>query len=141
MRDRILCGYETVNVRTRPLKPSDIPLLKQWAEESGFEYPEPDSPQIEKILVVVDDEDRPILAVAAKRLVEVFGWFSPGSGAALRTEAVAAIHGPMIQELKAMGYECAEVFIPQKLERRGFGRFLTSRFGWYRNLISYGRKL
>lgn len=125
----------------RDLKPEDIPPLKAWAESSGFEYPEPTDPQIEKILVVADDEDRPILVVAGKRLVEVFGWFSPSAGAALRSEAIHAIEGPMNDALKSLGYECAETFLPPQLERRGFGRILASRFGWYKNWASYGKRL
>ncbi len=125
----------------RNLKSSDIPTLKEYAKASGFEYPEPNDINIEKVLVVVDDEDNPILAVAGKRLVEVFGWFNPNAGAELRNEAIKAIEIPMAEALKRLGYECAEVFPPPKLARRGLGRILSSRFGWYRNAQSWGKRL
>lgn len=128
-------------MRVRPLKYSDIPILKQYAEHSGFEYPEPNDVNIEKVLVVVDDEDRPIAAVAAKKLVEVFCWLNPDARAELRLEAIDILHGSMADALRALGYDCVEAFIPPQLARRGFGRILTGRFGWYANLISYGKRL
>lgn len=128
-------------MKVRPLKPEDIPILKHYAEVSGYEYPEPNDINIEKLLVVVDDEDVPIAAVAAKRLAEVFCWISPNAGAELRIEAMRALHEPTIHSLKRMGYDCAEAFIPAKLARRGFGRILTERFGWYPNVLSWGKRL
>ena len=122
-------------MRVRELRESDIPILK--ASELGFPYPNPLDPMIKAILVVADDDDNPILTVAAKGLIEVFGWFSPTAGAELRLEAVRAIHGPMIEALKRQGYDCAEVFVPPQLERRGLGRILRDRFGWHRNWSSY----
>lgn len=127
-------------MKVRPLRDSDIPILESWTSASGFEYPDCDDPLVEKILVVADDDDRPILVVPAKRLVEIYGWFNPGAGSALRNEAIALMQPAMIEELKKLGYKCAETFIYPKLERRGFGRILTERFGWHRNLISYGKR-
>ena len=127
-------------MRVRELRDSDIPLLQAWAESSGFEYPDPGDTQIETLMVVADEDDIPIVAVAAKRLVEVYGWMSPAAGAQLRSEAIRAIHGPMIEALKSKGYDCAEVFIPPQLERRGLGRILEHRFGWRRNVISWGKR-
>ncbi len=126
---------------TRALKTSDIPILRQFAKSSGFEYPRINDPGIETVLVVADGNDRPIAAVAAKRLVEVFCWLNPKAGAALRNEAISAAHPPMIKALKLRGYDCAEAFIPPQLLRRGFGRILTERYGWYRNLVSLGKRL
>ena len=134
-------AYYAPPVKVRSLKSSDIPILQQYAERSGFEYPEPNDVNIEKILVVADDEDKPILAVAGKRLIEVFGWFSPNAGAELRNEAIEAIMEPMAEALRLLGYGCAETFLHPKLERRGFGRILTERFGFYRNWPSFGRRL
>lgn len=128
-------------MRIRTLKPEDVPILEQFAKQSGFEYPDLNHPHIEAFLVVADDEDAPIIAVAAKRLVEVYGWFNPEARADLRLQAIDLIHTAMIDALKKLGYECAEVFIPPQLERRGFGSILTSRFGWAKNLVSYGRRL
>ena len=128
-------------MRVRDLRETDIPILTEWAERSGFEYPQPNSSTVEKVLVVADDEDAPILAVAAKRLVEVFGWFDPAAGAELRMEAIRLVQGSMARALKGMGYDCAEVFIPPQLARRGFGDILRNHFGWYRNWPSWGKRL
>lgn len=127
-------------MKVRPLLESDIPTLQEWANASGFEYPEPTAKDIEAIMVVAGGDDVPILAAAAKRLVEVFGWFDPTAGAELRGEAIRLIHQPMIDALKQKGYECAEVFIPPQLERRGLGRILRDRFHWRRNWPSYGKR-
>ena len=125
----------------RPLKSSDIPILQAWAKASGFEYPEPNDTGIVAFLVVTDEDDLPILAVPAKKLVEVYGYFNPRAGAELRLGAIQAIHGPMAEALKALGYDCAEVFMPPRIARRGFGRFLVERFGWRKNWPSWGMRL
>jgi hypothetical protein len=127
-------------VTIRSLQPSDIPILQAWAEKSGFPYPEPDDPAIEKTLVVVDHEGNPVVAIAGKRLVEILGWFNPNAGAALRNEAIAMVQAPMAEALRRLGYDCAEIFVPPQLERRGFGRILA-RLGCYRNLVSWGKRL
>lgn len=128
-------------MRCRPLKPEDIPILKEFAARSGFPYPDLNHPHIEAVLVIADSDDKPIMAVAAKRLVEIYAWISPEARADLRIESLQMIHEPMARELKGLGYECAEVFIPPQLERRGFGRFLTERFGWQKNWLSWGKRL
>ena len=125
----------------RPLKPEDMPILRGWADSSGFEYPDPEHSDIEAFLVVADDSDKPIIAAAGSRIVQVFAWFSPEAGAELRMAALAAVHGPLGDALKRLGYDTAETFLAPKLERRGFGRILRDRFGWYRNWPSWGRKL
>ncbi len=128
-------------MRVRSLRPSDIPILQEYAARSGFPYPEPSDINIEKLLVVADDDGKPIAAVAAKRLVELFAWINPEAGAQLRADAIEMIRGPMAEALRRLGYECAEAFIPPQLERRGFGRFLTGRLGFVRNLVSYGKRI
>jgi hypothetical protein len=130
-----------VGLTVRPLKPEDIPILESWAEVSGFEYPDLNHPHIEACLVVVDAEDMPVLAVPAKKLIEVYGLFNPHAGAQLRNDAIQLIQQPMADLLRRLGYECAEAFLPPQLERRGFGRILTKRFGWYRNYVSFGKRL
>ena len=125
----------------RELRDSDIPILQAWAEASGFEYPEMADTGIVAFLVVADEGDIPILAVSAKKLVEVYGYFNPGAGAELRLDAIRSIHGPMAEALKALGYDCAEVFMPPRIARRGFGRFLVERFGWRKNWPSWGVRL
>lgn len=125
----------------RNLRSSDVSILQQYAEHSGFEYPNLDDSSIEAILVVADDSDKPILAVAGKRLIELFAWFNPEAGTELRIEAIRVIEKPMTEALKRLGYECAEAFIPPKLERRGFGAFLLKSLGFYRNWPSFGKRL
>lgn len=128
-------------MNVRSLKSSDIPALQSWAESSGFEYPQPNDASVEKVLVATDSEDRPIVAVAAKRLIEIFCWMNPDAGAELRSEALQIIHAQMAEALKRLGYDCAEAFIPPQLERRGFGRLLERRFGWKKNWTSWGKRL
>ena len=128
-------------VTVRPLRQSDIPILKSWAAASDFEYPDPEDPCIEAFLVVADDSDKPILAAAGSRLVQIFAWLNPEAGAELRMDALSAIHEPLGNALKQLGYDSTETFLDPRLERRGFGKVLRDRFGWYRNWPSWGKKL
>lgn len=118
----------------RPLKPEDIPILKQYAEASGFPYPDFDDPHIEAFLVVVDSEDRPIVAVAAKRLIEIYGYFDPNASPSLRLKALAMLHEGMAESLRALGYNSIECFLPPEIEKAFGARLMrgirSSRFLW-----------
>ena len=120
----------------RSLKPEDIPLLKQWAEQSGFPYPDFDDLHIEAFLVVADSEDRPIVAVAAKRLIELYGYFDPSRSPAAKLAAMKLIHPAMADALRHKGYNSAEIFAPPQIAV-AFGRRLERTFGWLKNWQSW----
>lgn len=126
-------------MKSRPLRPEDVPILEQQARESGYPYPDLSDRLIEAVEVITDDEDKPIAACIGKRLVELYLLFDPASKAALRIEALNILHESMAKRLKALGYDCAETFLPPNVERR-FWRTLRDRWGWYRNWNSFGRR-
>jgi hypothetical protein len=57
-------------MRVRDFRVSDIPALQAMAEASGFPYP--DLKSIEAVQVVVNEEDVPIMAVAAERTAQLY---------------------------------------------------------------------
>lgn len=118
----------------RNLKSSDIPILKGYAETSGFPYPDFDDPHLEVFLVVADSEDRPIVAVAAKRLIELYGYFDPTCSPSLRMKALGMIHDGMSEILRDKGYNVCECFVPPEIERAFGARLMrgirSSRFLW-----------
>lgn len=121
---------------TRALKPSDITILKHYAEASGFPYPDFDDPHIEAFLVVVDSEDRPIVACAAKRLIELYGYFDPNASPSLRMKALGMIHDGMATALRDKGYTITSVGLHPRIAK-AFGRRLHRSFGWLRNQFEW----
>jgi hypothetical protein len=118
----------------RPLRSSDIPLLKHYAEVSGFPYPEFDDPHVEAVLVVADSEDRPIIACAAKCLIELYGYFDPSCSPPLRMKALGMMHEGMATVLRDKGYNSAECFVPSGIEKTFGARLMrgirSPRFLW-----------
>ena len=121
-------------MRVRELRDSDIPILREMAEKSGFPYPDFNDPHIEAFLVVVDSEDRPIIACAAKRLIELYGYFDPEASPVLLMRALGALHEGMSETLRAKLYNSAECFVPPSIERTFGGRLMrgirSPRFLW-----------
>ncbi len=120
----------------RPLRQSDIPILKRYADASDFPYPDFGDPHIEAFLVVVDSEDRPIVAVAAKRLVELYGYFDPTCSPSLRMKAIGMLHECMATALRDKGYTIASAGIDPRIAK-AFGRRLERSFGWIKNTFNW----
>lgn len=117
----------------RPMKDSDIPALRAMFERSGFEYQFPDlrGDLIETVQVIVDEEDSPIMAVAAERLVQLYlltGEMDP----AAKLAGIRTLQDATAKELKKRGYTSCEAFIPPSIAKR-FGRRLERSFSWVRN--------
>ena len=111
-------------MRVRELRDSDIPILREMAEKSGFPYPEFDDPHIEAFIGVVDSEDRPIVAGAAKRLIELYGYFDPDCSPSLRMKALGMLHESMAVILRTDGYNSCECFVPPEIEKSFGGRLM-----------------
>ena len=118
----------------RQLNPSDIPILQEIAAASGCPYPPFDDPHIEAFLVVADSEDRPIVAVAAKRLIELYGYFDPTCSPSLRMKAMGMLHEGMSETLRGKGYNSCECYLPPSIEVTFGGRLTrgirSPRFLW-----------
>ena len=121
-------------MRVRELRDSDIPILREMAEKSGFPYPDFNDPHIEAFLVVVDSEDRPIAACPAKRLIELYGYLDRTRSPALLMKALGMLHEGMSETLRNKGYNSAECFVPPSIEKTFGGRLMrgvqSSRFLW-----------
>jgi len=127
-------------VLIRPYRTSDASALKFMAIQSGFPYPDLDSPMIESCLVVEDENGEPIAAIAAQRLVELYLFKHQGLRPALFMSILRQMHEAMAKELRSRGYRTAEAFLPPGICER-FGRRLERSFGWVKNWPSYGRIL
>ena len=87
-------------------------------------------------MVVVDDDDRPIMVCAAKRLVELYLFCGPIERPHAKVHALRLIHEAMGKLLKVRGYASAEAFLPPTLAQK-FGRRLQRSFGWVKNWPSW----
>lgn len=122
----------------RELRDEDLPTLEAMAAKSGFPYIDPRSPLTEAVLVVADGEDRPVAAVAAERIVQLYGWFDQDLRPMRKMQAIRLLHESMASELKKKGYNSAEAFIPTSICER-FGRRLEKSFGWSPNWRSWSK--
>lgn len=121
----------------RAFRESDRPAL--LAMQRGFPYPDLEhSSQLESLRVVVDDEDRPVMAAAAQRLVEVYLWCGSFRRPFAKLHALRLLHEDMACRLKELGYTQAEAFLPPGIAQR-FARRLERTFGWTRNWPSWNR--
>lgn len=116
-------------MKIRTLQSSDIPILKHYAEVSNFPYPDFDDPHIESFLVVVDHEDNPIMACAARRLIELYLFVDSEVSPVVKMGAIRLLHKAMSENLRALTYNQANVSVPPSIAVQ-FGRRLERSFGW-----------
>ena|SRR5690242_21295697 len=124
----------------RALKPSDIPTLRNWYETSGFSYDFPDvrGDRMESVLVFTDDNDAPLAAVAAERIVQLYLWMDENLHPAAKLRIIRELHDGMVPVLRSKAYHEANCFLPPELEK-SFGRRLMNTFKWVRNWPSFAR--
>lgn len=124
---------------SRPLRESDIPILKAALEKTGFTYELPDllGPNIEGALVIVNDKDEPILAFAAERILQSYLLFVDESlEPSAKLYAIKLMHDNMEPILTAKGYREINCFLPPEIAKT-FGRRLVKSFGWVKNWESW----
>jgi hypothetical protein len=127
-------------MHTRPLQTSDIPALMEMAQKSGYPYPDFSSARAEAFIVVVDDDDQPLMACFAERLVQLYLICGEMKRPLANVHAVRLLHEAMAPILKKQGYASVEAFLPPTLAER-FGRRLVKTFGWTRNWPSWNRSI
>lgn len=133
----------------RDIRESDLPILKEWHSAAGFDYTFPEffedgklSPIFASVRVEVDDDDRPIQVLAAKKTVEMYflldsTWRNPR----WRLEAFSQLHEDMRGQLLAHDLEDVNAWLPPEVEK-SFGRKLMRIFGWMPSRWkSYSRRL
>lgn len=129
----------------RPLRESDLPALKRMAEAARYPYPNLSDSMIECVYVVVDDDDQPVMACAAERIVQLY-LFAPTVAKsatvhpAAKLHALRLLHDAMAPELRANGYTEVNAFLPPTIAAK-FGRRLMRSFGWVKNWPSWCRRL
>lgn len=87
-------------------------------------------------MVVVDSRDNPIMACAAKRLVELYLYGDPKTSASVKGSALSIMHRAMAESLRGKLYTTADVFLPPQIADR-FGRRLERTWNWVRNWPSW----
>ncbi len=122
-------------MKARPIEPSDIPILKEWAGASGFPYIEPVN-----ALVITDDDDRPIMACASRPIVELYLWADGERPAPVKLAALRMLHAELTPTMKQQGFNEVNAFLPPTIAET-FGRRLVRSFGWVKNWPSYYKKL
>lgn len=114
----------------RALKPSDIPKLQ--AMQGEFPYPDLTVDAMESVRVVVDENDEPLMAAGAKRLVEMYLWCGNIKRPLARMFALRLLHEDLAIQLGNLGFSSVETSIPPPVAQR-FARRLLKSFGWTRN--------
>lgn len=126
-------------ISVRPFSESDGPWLQQIAGANGFPYPDLADALIESILIVCDESGQPIMALAAKRLVELYCWCDQSLTPHEKVAGLRALHESMADALRTKGYNEAEAFLPPSVSVK-FGRRLMKTFGWVKNWDSWCRR-
>lgn len=124
-------------MHVRTLQISDLPALQQMADSSGFPYPDPSSEKLEAVLVVVDDEGKPVMAAAAEKIMQMYLWCSD-STPYTKLGAIRLLHEEMSEILRLKGYDGVTAFLPPSVSEK-FGRRLERSFSWIRNWPSWNR--
>ncbi len=117
-------------MRVRKLRAEDEEVLREAYLARGFPGGWRPLEDAVAAIVVVDEEERPVLLAAAHELAEVrlsvdCGWGTPG----LREEALRQAHSALRDELEVRGYRRVIALLEPTIAR-GFGRRLKKHFGW-----------
>jgi hypothetical protein len=116
----------------RPLEDRDIPALVAIAKAKGYEYADLQSPHIEAVQVVEDDEGKIIAAASAERICQLYLYMPDEGSPVTKLAAMRLLHDSMATELRKLNYNEANIFLPPDVER-GFGTRLRKSFGWQWN--------
>ena len=126
-------------MKVRSLNPKDVPILEQMAARSGYPYPKTDAANVEMVLVVADDEDRPLMAVAIERIVQAYLWKSQMDPVSARRGIdLLLAHGR--EMLLRRGYSEINAFLPPELAAK-FGKRLQKTYDFQQNWLSYFLRL
>jgi hypothetical protein len=120
-------------MRIREFRQSDILRLKKLHRESGVDCPFPKIKDLFPMTVLVDEEDKVVMAVGCIPAVELYffldrNWETPG----MKMEAFKYIHEYTRRDMLSRGIVEAHAFVPPHLEK-SFGRRLIKKFGWVRS--------
>ena len=126
-------------MKVRDLKASDIQTLRAMAEASGCPYPDLETDPLTAVLVVADDDDRPIAAAAIEQIFQAYLWRDAGGSPYEAMAALRLLHEGMALCLREKGIKSVEAYLPPTMAQR-FGRRLERTFGWTRNWKSWHKE-
>lgn len=127
-------------MKVRAFEERDRAALDRMARPTGFPYCAPDGPMVEECMVAVDVNDQPVAAVAAERILQVYGWLRQDMHPAAKMAAIRALHARLAPALLERGYSEVNAFLPPTVCER-FGRRLERSFGWVKNWASWAVRL
>ena len=119
-------------MKVRYAMAADEPRLREIysAMCMPYDYPDVTAPEFVAKLVVVDENDTPVVAGLARKTVEIYGLIDPKwETPAWRFEALTLLHEAMRHEVGRLGYSDAHAWVPPQLVKT-FGRKLRHIFGW-----------
>ena len=135
-------------VKIRPYKETDLPILKEIYTKAGYNFDFPNlasDPFVGHVLIVVDEEDVPMMAAAVKSVPEIILLCAPGGTThplVKNARGISLIHETLRKVLTAEGHDEAFAFLPPEIERN-YGRHLMRKFGWLKTWAGYriGRQI
>jgi hypothetical protein len=124
----------------RDIRPEDLPTLRDFHQKTGFGYSFPEfGTNFETAKVAIGRDGQIMGGVATERIVQAYLWLAPMSPEA-KLNVIRELHEATAAELKALGYNEANCFLPPTIADR-FGRRLERCFHWVKNWPSWAVKL
>lgn len=124
---------------TRAARPEDFDALRKIHAQSGLDFPMPDldSPMIEGIELVIDENGEIMLAAVAQRAAEIYLLAPAGHvHPVVKMEGIRLLHSGLRDKLAPKGYKEFFAFVHPAVER-SFGRHLRKWFGWERTWAAW----
>ena len=123
----------------RRAEPRDYDAIRELGNKSDFPFPDIESRTIEACDVVVDENDKVLMAVVAERICQIVLAAGEFEHPAAKLAAIR-----MVQErkhiLKELGYNHIEAYVEPQLAKR-FGRRLEKSLGWFKSWPSWTMKI
>jgi hypothetical protein len=120
----------------RDYRPDDLRHFQRMHEAMGFDYLLPDFDKMEAVKVVVDENDLPLAAAGAEKILQLYFLCGKFEHPAAQLHSITLLHAAMAPPLREKGYHEVNAFLPPSIAR-SFGRRLERTFGWSKNWLSW----
>jgi len=111
-------------------KESDISIFVGLHRMQKLDYPLPEPEEFVEDEILVDDNGKPVMRIAALNMVELYLLIDPEyETPGMRFEHFKLLHEHMRKKLAARGIVGAHIFLPPQLSK-SFGRRLRQKLGW-----------
>jgi hypothetical protein len=123
-------------VRVRDYKFGDLAILREIYDHAGYDFKFPEN--LADFLVVVDDDDVPMMAAGHRLVPEITLLCAPGGAThpLVKLKGIALLHESLRDKLVRKGYSEAIASVPPELER-SYGRHLQRHFQWQESWKTY----